>query len=97
METLWFILVAAMLTGYVVLDGFDLGAGALHAHTCENGCASIREWTDFGLSGGGGVFYFLNETFGVRGDARYFSTVGRDNGIGFWRIAFGGTFLWSAD
>lgn len=30
METLWFILVAAMLTGYVVLDGFDLGAGALH-------------------------------------------------------------------
>jgi cytochrome d ubiquinol oxidase subunit II len=30
METVWFILVAAMLTGYVVLDGFDLGAGALH-------------------------------------------------------------------
>jgi cytochrome d ubiquinol oxidase subunit II len=30
METVWFILVAFMLTGYVVLDGFDLGAGALH-------------------------------------------------------------------
>jgi cytochrome bd ubiquinol oxidase subunit II len=30
METIWFILVAFMLTGYVVLDGFDLGAGALH-------------------------------------------------------------------
>ena len=30
METLWFILVALMLVGYVVLDGFDLGAGALH-------------------------------------------------------------------
>jgi cytochrome d ubiquinol oxidase subunit II len=30
METMWFILVAAMLIGYVVLDGFDLGAGALH-------------------------------------------------------------------
>ena len=30
MQTLWFILVAAMLAGYVVLDGFDLGAGALH-------------------------------------------------------------------
>jgi cytochrome d ubiquinol oxidase subunit II len=30
METLWFILVALMLTGYAVLDGFDLGAGALH-------------------------------------------------------------------
>src|ERR1051325_8093426 len=30
METIWFVLVALMLTGYVVLDGFDLGAGALH-------------------------------------------------------------------
>jgi len=30
METLWFILVALMLTAYVVLDGFDLGAGAIY-------------------------------------------------------------------
>ena len=30
METIWFILVAFMLVAYVVLDGFDLGAGALH-------------------------------------------------------------------
>jgi cytochrome d ubiquinol oxidase subunit II len=30
METLWFALVALMLVGYVVLDGFDLGAGVLH-------------------------------------------------------------------
>src|ERR1700760_2663571 len=30
MQTLWFILVALMLVAYVVLDGFDLGAGALH-------------------------------------------------------------------
>jgi cytochrome d ubiquinol oxidase subunit II len=30
MQTLWFILVAVMLVAYVVLDGFDLGAGALH-------------------------------------------------------------------
>lgn len=30
METIWFILVAIMITGYVVLDGFDLGAGVLH-------------------------------------------------------------------
>jgi len=29
-ETLWFVLVGFMLTVYVVLDGFDLGAGALH-------------------------------------------------------------------
>jgi len=29
METVWFILVALMLTAYVVLDGFDLGAGII--------------------------------------------------------------------
>jgi cytochrome d ubiquinol oxidase subunit II len=30
MQTLWFILIAFMLTMYVLLDGFDLGAGAIH-------------------------------------------------------------------
>jgi len=30
MPTVWFILVVLMLAGYAVLDGFDLGAGALH-------------------------------------------------------------------
>jgi cytochrome d ubiquinol oxidase subunit II len=30
METVWFMLIAAMLAIYVVLDGFDFGAGILH-------------------------------------------------------------------
>src|SRR6267378_3451709 len=30
MGTIWFCLVAIMLTVYVLLDGFDLGAGAIH-------------------------------------------------------------------
>jgi cytochrome d ubiquinol oxidase subunit II len=30
METIWFCLVAVMLAVYVVLDGFDLGAGIIH-------------------------------------------------------------------
>jgi cytochrome d ubiquinol oxidase subunit II len=30
METLWFVLVAFMLTAYAVLDGFDLGVGIIH-------------------------------------------------------------------
>ena len=30
METLWFWLIGFMLATYVVLDGFDLGAGVLH-------------------------------------------------------------------
>jgi cytochrome d ubiquinol oxidase subunit II len=36
MPTLWYILVALMLTGYVLLDGFDLGAGALHLFGARN-------------------------------------------------------------
>jgi cytochrome bd ubiquinol oxidase subunit II len=30
LNTIWFILVAVLFTGYAVLDGFDLGVGALH-------------------------------------------------------------------
>src|SRR6202045_781367 len=30
METLWFMIIAVMLTAYTVLDGFDLGAGAIY-------------------------------------------------------------------
>jgi hypothetical protein len=30
MEPVWFVLVAVMIIAYVVLDGFDLGAGVLH-------------------------------------------------------------------
>jgi cytochrome bd ubiquinol oxidase subunit II len=36
METLWFILVALMLTAYVVLDGFDLGVGILSPWVAKN-------------------------------------------------------------
>jgi cytochrome bd ubiquinol oxidase subunit II len=35
MQTLWFILLGFMLTMYVVLDGFDLGAGAIHLWTAK--------------------------------------------------------------
>lgn len=33
LNTIWFILIGALLTGYAVLDGFDLGVGALHLFT----------------------------------------------------------------
>jgi cytochrome bd ubiquinol oxidase subunit II len=36
MQTLWFILVGLMLTAYTVLDGFDLGAGAIHLFAARN-------------------------------------------------------------
>src|SRR6202171_4984932 len=36
MQTLWFILLAFMLSIYVMLDGFDLGAGAIHLGAARN-------------------------------------------------------------
>jgi cytochrome d ubiquinol oxidase subunit II len=36
METLWFYIVAIMIAVYVILDGFDLGAGVLHLLVARN-------------------------------------------------------------
>jgi cytochrome d ubiquinol oxidase subunit II len=35
MEALWFCLVAIMIAGYVVFDGFDIGAGILHLFSAK--------------------------------------------------------------
>jgi cytochrome bd ubiquinol oxidase subunit II len=37
METVWFVALAGMITVYAVLDGFDLGAGALHLWVARPG------------------------------------------------------------
>ena len=36
MATAWFAIIAVMLTVYVVLDGFDLGAGVVHLFVAKN-------------------------------------------------------------
>ena len=33
LNTVWYILVGVLFTGYAMLDGFDLGVGALHLFT----------------------------------------------------------------
>ncbi len=33
LNTTWFILIGVLFTGYAMLDGFDLGVGALHLFT----------------------------------------------------------------
>ena len=67
METLWFCLVAVMLAAYVVLDGFDLGAGIVHlliARTDEERRAVLRSigpvWdgNEVWLLAAGGTLYF---------------------------------------
>ncbi len=64
---IWFWLVAIMIAGYVVLDGFDLGAGILHlfiAKTDQERRAVIRtvgpvwDGNEVWLLAGGGTLFF---------------------------------------
>jgi cytochrome d ubiquinol oxidase subunit II len=63
----WFLLVATMLVGYVVLDGFDIGVGVLHlllARTEEERLVLLRtigpvwDGNEVWLLAGGGTLYF---------------------------------------
>ena len=67
MGFIWFWLVAVMIVGYVVLDGFDLGVGVLHlflVRTEAERQASLRSigpvWdgNEVWLLAGGGTLYF---------------------------------------
>ncbi len=67
METLWFVLVCGMFAVYVILDGFDLGAGALHLgiakndlerRTVLNAIGPVWDGNEVWLIAGGGVMYF---------------------------------------
>src|SRR5450631_1698471 len=67
MATLWFLLVALMLVAYVVLDGFDLGAGAIYklVATSRDERALVRgaigpvwDANEVWLLAAGGTLYF---------------------------------------
>src|SRR5487761_964750 len=67
MGFVWFWLVAVMIVGYVVLDGFDLGVGVLHLFLVRNEAerqATLRSigpvWVgnEVWLLAGGGTLYF---------------------------------------
>ncbi len=67
METLWFMIVAVMVAAYVVLDGFDLGAGVIYlgaARTPDERRRIIRSigpvWdgNEVWLLAAGGTLYF---------------------------------------
>jgi cytochrome d ubiquinol oxidase subunit II len=67
METLWFIIVALMLAAYVILDGFDLGAGIIYliaAKTDGERRAVLRaigpvwDGNEVWLLAAGGTLYF---------------------------------------
>jgi cytochrome bd ubiquinol oxidase subunit II len=67
METLWFVIVAVMVAAYVVLDGFDLGAGAIYlsaGKTSEERRMILRaigpvwDGNEVWLLAAGGTLYF---------------------------------------
>src|ERR1700692_605135 len=66
-QIVWFCLVAIMITGYVVLDGFDLGAGIVHlfvARTDEErrrvlgSIGPVWDGNEVWLLAAGGTLYF---------------------------------------
>ncbi len=67
MTTLWFLVVAFMLVGYVVFDGFDLGVGAIYkwvARTPEErslvrrSIGPVWDANEVWLLAAGGTLYF---------------------------------------
>ena len=67
MQTIWFCLVAIMIALYVVLDGFDLGAGAIHLWVARDDAqrqqvihsiGPVWDGNEVWLLAGGGTLYF---------------------------------------
>ena len=67
MATLWFMIVAVMVAAYVVLDGFDLGAGVIYlgaAKTADERRSIMRaigpvwDGNEVWLLAAGGTLYF---------------------------------------
>ena len=67
MGFVWFWLVAIMIVGYVVLDGFDLGVGVLHLFLARNeaerqstlrSIGPVWDGNEVWLLAGGGTLYF---------------------------------------
>jgi len=66
-ETLWFIFVALMIAMYVLLDGFDLGAGAIHLVAARDdterrkiirAIGPVWDGNEVWLIAGGGTLFF---------------------------------------
>src|SRR5271165_3489640 len=67
MPTIWFMIVAVMVTAYVLLDGFDLGAGAVHLFIAKSdversailrAIGPVWDANEVWLLAAGGTLYF---------------------------------------
>lgn len=65
LNTIWFILIGILLTGYAILDGFDLGVGSLHLFVKEdnerriliNAIGPVWDGNEVWLVTGGGALF----------------------------------------
>ncbi len=65
LNTVWFVLIGVLFTGYVMLDGFDLGIGALHLFTATdeerrvmlNSIGPVWDGNEVWLVTGGGALF----------------------------------------
>lgn len=65
LNTIWFILIGVLFTGYAILDGFDLGVGALHLFVKEdterrimlNSIGPVWDGNEVWLVTGGGALF----------------------------------------
>jgi cytochrome bd ubiquinol oxidase subunit II len=80
-ETIWFIFVALMVTMYVLLDGFDLGAGAVHLFAARNdrerrtiirAIGPVWDGNEVWLIAAGGTLFFAFPTLYASGFSGFY-------------------------
>jgi cytochrome bd ubiquinol oxidase subunit II len=80
-ETIWFICVALMVTMYVLLDGFDLGAGAVHLFAARNdrerrtimrAIGPVWDGNEVWLIAAGGTLFFAFPTLYASGFSGFY-------------------------
>jgi cytochrome d ubiquinol oxidase subunit II len=85
MSTVWFVLVAFMITAYVVLDGFDLGVGALHRVLARTDAERAQAAEAIGhvwngnevwlIAGGGTLFLAFPRVYAAAFSGLYFGLI----------------------
>ena len=97
LPSLWFVLVALLLTGYAVLDGFDLGVGILFPFAPSDTCRdrmmnSIAPFWDGNetwlILGGGGLFAAFPLAYSIVMPALYIPMILMLLGLVFRGVAF---------
>lgn len=96
LSLMWFIVIVVLLSGYAILDGFDLGVGMLHLFSKEdrerrlmlNSIGPVWDGNEVWLvTAGGGLFAGFPEVFATLCSAFYFPIIILLNGLIFRAVA----------